>query len=1247
MTNDIQAQPIRSPQDDNGAKPLQDAALPTFLLYRGADPAAVQQGHKVMFIVDDVAGWTTLAAAATPDTDVVLIRSGSAGLEAMADYLDGVAPGSVAAVHLVSHGAAGAVAIGTDRLDNATLASHADQIGRIGAALAEGGDIFLYACDAGAGAAGRLLVNGIATLARADVAASDNATGAAALGGDWTLETASDGARFDNAPLDVQAYAGTLALAQQTIPGVTPGGDMSTSVLNSADGNVYITITHGSNQDTTTTVYKWSGSGWSGVAEFNATQLGGYQQMRDRAPGAVDANGKIYLVTGGYDWNQEGNALTRADAKLAVYDGNAWSFETLEVGGPAPSVTSGVVMSTSNISVIAGKDGVVNISYHLTTEQQSNVFLTNASGAFVRTQSDVVSYFTFTDVAWTLRQVEGIGGHAFVLQQDDPNGQLIINDYLHGVANGQQTIVVGNQKLAAATTDANGSLQLVTSDDQSKLHFWENKASGWTDSVIPVTLRSASNQVTVISGVSAYDIGDGYGALVREDDGTLHMLIRETGNVRIIRTLTYHDGQWTEGSSQMGLLNNYDYTPLQLALDEQGQMLVVGPTNDWSHEAEYLVGAPIDFANVPPSLTQMGSINNMAEDTLGTITLDNLKAIGDEWDTDGTVTGFLVDSVQYGTLKIGLDAASATPWAVGTNDVIDATHKAFWIAAPNTAYTGWPMFRVKAIDDDGARSANPVQVTVYVSKVNDAPTLSTNASLYQINEDVATTSNNGTPISSLLSASGYADVDNNAAGGIVVVANTADPLTQGSWQFLGASGWSDVGTVSATQGLVLPANANLRFQPVAEYSGTPPGLVVHAIDNTMTGSPWSFGGTRITFDTTTDNDTSPVSAMSSTWSIIVRAVNDRPVVANLNSSDDQTVKATDAAVLVDRGGDARVTDVDNSHFAGGKLTLMVASGGKAGDVLGIQADAHIALSDGSAAGSTVSVDGVAIGTIGTVPSGIGLAVDLNADATPERVSVLMQHLTFDATGTVAGVRVLTVTVADGAGATSSLAATRITVTSNPTLAIASDKASLLAGQTAQLTLTFSDAPTGFDLDDLTVSGGTVGNLQATSDPLKFTATFTPTGDVQDLHAAISIDAGKFVNADGKDNLASTAPTQIGGDTLVPTVSIAAGTTTVKAGQTTTLTFTFSEAPAGFGESAVGVAGGQLTNLHATSQDGTTWEATFTPAADTATVAGQVQLAAGAYQDAAGNGGVASNVVAIGGDTERPTVTTNAFTVAGA
>ena len=43
-----------------------------------------------------------------------------------------------------------------------------------------------------------------------------------------------------------------------------------------------------------------------------------------------------------------------------------------------------------------------------------------------------------------------------------------------------------------------------------------------------------------------------------------------------------------------------------------------------------------------------------------------------------------------------------------------------------------------SIDDDGARSANPVQVYVYVSKVNDAPTLSTNASLYQINEDVAT-----------------------------------------------------------------------------------------------------------------------------------------------------------------------------------------------------------------------------------------------------------------------------------------------------------------------------------------------------------------------------------------------------------------------------------------------------------------------------------------------------------------------------
>lgn len=46
----------------------------------------------------------------------------------------------------------------------------------------------LYGCDLAAGVDGRLLIDDLALLTGADVAASDDLTGAGVLGGDWALE---------------------------------------------------------------------------------------------------------------------------------------------------------------------------------------------------------------------------------------------------------------------------------------------------------------------------------------------------------------------------------------------------------------------------------------------------------------------------------------------------------------------------------------------------------------------------------------------------------------------------------------------------------------------------------------------------------------------------------------------------------------------------------------------------------------------------------------------------------------------------------------------------------------------------------------------------------------------------------------------------------------------------------------------------------------------------------------------------
>nr|WP_283812822.1 Ig-like domain-containing protein [Bradyrhizobium tropiciagri] len=211
----------------------------------------------------------------------------------------------------------------------------------------------------------------------------------------------------------------------------------------------------------------------------------------------------------------------------------------------------------------------------------------------------------------------------------------------------------------------------------------------------------------------------------------------------------------------------------------------------------------------------------------------------------------------------------------------------------------------------------------------------------------------------------------------------------------------------------------------------------------------------------------------------------------------------------------------------------------------------------------------------------------------------------------------------------------------PTVVVTTNPGTVLAGQTATVTFTFSEAVTGFALGDTTVSGGTLDNLihagvNGAGEDV-YTATFTP--DINDLVAgSVRVNAASYDDAAGNAGSASNTAT-VGGDTLAPTVSIAADHTALMAGDTALLTFTFSEVIAGFTPGDLSVTGGQLDHLvHVGfSQSGEDiYTATFTPDTSNSEV-GSVQVDASGYTDVAGNAGAASGTVNFSGDTLAPTV----------
>jgi Ca2+-binding RTX toxin-like protein len=211
----------------------------------------------------------------------------------------------------------------------------------------------------------------------------------------------------------------------------------------------------------------------------------------------------------------------------------------------------------------------------------------------------------------------------------------------------------------------------------------------------------------------------------------------------------------------------------------------------------------------------------------------------------------------------------------------------------------------------------------------------------------------------------------------------------------------------------------------------------------------------------------------------------------------------------------------------------------------------------------------------------------------------------------------------------SRATSNLTGTPAASVAISSSTASLKGGETATITFSFSRDPgSSFVWDgssgDVSVSGGTLSALSGSG--LSRTAVFTPTTGSSG-GASITVAGGTYTDLFGNNGSAGTTPA-LTYDTLAPTLAITSSSAALIAGQTATITFTFSEDP---GSSFVwdGTTGDVVVSggtLSAISGSGLTRTATFT--ADSSGTA-SISVVAGSYTDAVGNAGGASFHVGAG------------------
>ncbi|MGH1361900.1 MAG: DUF4347 domain-containing protein, partial [Burkholderiaceae bacterium] len=120
------------------------------------------------------------------DLEVVVLSSDDDGIDQISRLLAQYQ--GLDAVHLISHGSDGEIAVGNSALNFETLTGNLGAVRQWGEAFASDGDLLIYGCDLAGTVNGQSLVNSLASLTGADVAASIDPTGASELGGDWELE---------------------------------------------------------------------------------------------------------------------------------------------------------------------------------------------------------------------------------------------------------------------------------------------------------------------------------------------------------------------------------------------------------------------------------------------------------------------------------------------------------------------------------------------------------------------------------------------------------------------------------------------------------------------------------------------------------------------------------------------------------------------------------------------------------------------------------------------------------------------------------------------------------------------------------------------------------------------------------------------------------------------------------------------------------------------------------------------------
>ncbi|WLG39707.1 Ig-like domain-containing protein [Pseudomonas rhodesiae] len=1142
-----------------------------------ATQAAVP-GKSVVFVDSRVKDSASLLEGVAPGTQVVQLDGGKDGLQQIADYLD--SHQGISSVQIIAHGNAGDLWLGNSYLSADNVQARSEVLAQIGQDMNAGGDILIYGCYTAEGERGLSLVDSLAQLTGRDVAASNDRTG---LGGDWDLEIAT----------------GTIE---------------STSALSSK----------------AMSEYQWGLATWTATNNQNA----GVGSLRSALASAQ--NGDIVTFN---------NSMTVALTQVLVVNKNITIDGDINNDNVA-DVTLDGQFRTQIISVTAGTtatlDGLV-ITRGVVSGNGGN----GGDDALVAKGGGINNAGTLTlrNVTVTANVAAGGGG-----------GGGVTPEYAGGGGGGGGALGGGIGGRGGDTLNSSGSNGSANQGGAGGGFFniggRGGSTTGGAGGAVYAGYSTGSSGGTASSAglsIGGGGGGDGYNDIGGAGGGAVGGIYNDTGaTLRVIGNSVISNnigagGGGGGGGAGGGYTQNGGAGGVGVgAIWNKGAILFtaanfaalsgnVGGSGTGGTSAGTAGVSPASVSNVyndggtlvtnyvpdetPPTATVVVANTNLNSGATSLVTITFSEAV-----TGLTAADLTVQNGTVGLLTSGDGGITWTGTLTAASNIADTTNI---ITLNNTGVADLAGNAGVGTTDSNNYVINDTVAPTASIVVADTALRSGETSLVTITFSEAVT---GFTTADLTVANGTLSGLSSSDGGITWTA-TLTPDT----------------AISDTSNLVV-----LNSAGVTDLSGNA-GVGTtnsnnYAIDTVLPSATIVVTDTALSIGETSQVTITFNEAVSGFTVADLTVANG--VLSGLSSSDGgitwtatltPSASATDATNLItlnntgvsDLAGNIGTGTTDSNNYAIDTLrptaTIVVAD-----NALSIGETSQVTITFSEAvSGFTLADLAVANGALSGLSSSDG-GITWTATLTPS-ASIT------DATNLIvlANTGVLDLAGNSGSGTTSSN--NYAVDTARPTATIVVSDNGLRIGETSLVTITFSEAVSGFTSADLTVANGTLTGLSSGDGGITWTATLTPNASISDSTNLITLDNTGVSDAAGNAGSGTTDSNNYAIDTVRPTATVVIADSAVALGETSVVTITFSEAVTGFTLADLTVTNGSLSGL--STSDNITYTATFTPSVGVSDTTNLITLDNTGVTDGAGNAGSGttdSNNYTV--DTLRPTAT---------